>query len=208
MLSATTRSPLLAMIMIFEISLSYSLMPPLMLGCVVSNLVARRLHPASIYTEPLRRKGLILPQEVTASEAAAERTVGDVMRVPVPPVRETATLREIADRFLTSANNFLPVVDSEQRLVGLVALQDLKEYLGAEEEFRGVIAYDFMRPHPPSVTPNQRLMEVLPLVLASEQRNIPVVNTLTENRLVGALPRTEVLGMFSEAIAASSKAQA
>ena len=205
MLSATTRSPLLAMIMIFEISLSYSLMPPLMLGCVVSILVARRLHPESIYTEPLRRKGLIVPREASASEAAAERTVGDLMRAPVQPVRETATLREIADRFLTSANNFLPVVDSEQRLVGLVALHDLKEYLGADEEFRGVIAYDFMRPHPPSVTPNQRLAEVLSLVLASEQRNIPVVSSLSENRLVGALPRSEVLGMFSEAIAAASK---
>ena len=45
MLSATTRSPLLAMIMIFEISLDYSLMPALMLACVVSILVARRFHP-------------------------------------------------------------------------------------------------------------------------------------------------------------------
>jgi CBS domain-containing protein len=208
MLAATTRSPLLAMIMVFEISLDYSLMPPLMLACVVSILVARRLHPESIYTEPLRRKGLIVPQEATASEAAAERTVGDIMRAPVPPVRETATLREIADRFLTSANNFLPVVDAKNQLVGLAALQDLKEYLGAEEEFRGVIAYDFMRPSPACVTPNQRLLDVLPVVLASEQRNIPVVNTLKENRLVGALPRAEVLGMFSEAIAASSKAEA
>ena len=179
-----------------------------MLACVVSILVARRLHPASIYTEPLRRKGLILPQEATASEAAAERTVGDIMRAPVPPVRETATLREIADRFLTSANNFLPVVDAKNQLVGLTALQDLKEYLGADEEFRGVIAYDCMRPPPACVTPNQRLLDVLPVVLASEQRNIPVVNTLKENRLVGALPRAEVLGMFSEAIAASSKAEA
>src|SRR5262249_7765743 len=34
MLAATTRSPLLAMIMVFEISLDYSLMPPLMLACV------------------------------------------------------------------------------------------------------------------------------------------------------------------------------
>ncbi len=42
MLAATTRSPLLAMIMVFEISLDYSLMPPLMLGCVVSILVAGR----------------------------------------------------------------------------------------------------------------------------------------------------------------------
>ncbi len=207
MLSATTRSPLLAMIMVFEISLDYSLMPALMLACVVSMLVARRLHPATIYTEPLRRKGLILPQEAAASETAAERKVGDLMRAPVPPVRETATLREIADRFLTGANNFVPVVDGKGQLVGLVALQDLKEYLGAEEEFRGVIAYDFMRPPPSCVTPNQRLVDVLPLVLASEQRNIPVVNTLKENRLVGALPRAQVLGLFSEAIAASSQAE-
>ncbi len=207
-MAATTRSPLLAMIMIFEISLDYSLMPPLMLACVVAMLVARRLHPATIYTEPLRRKGLIVPQEATASEAAAERTVGDLMMAPVAPVRETATLREIADRFLTGANNFLPVVDGKSRLVGLVALQDLKEYLGADEELRGVIAYDFMRPPPACVTPNQKLVEVLPLVLASEQRNVPVVNSLRENRLVGALPRAEVLGMFAEAIAASSKAEA
>jgi CIC family chloride channel protein len=151
---------------------------------------------------------LVVPQEATASEAAAERTVGDMMRAPVAPVREIATLREIADRFLTSANNFLPVVDAKNQLVGLVALQDLKEYLGAEEEFTGVIAYDLMRPPPACVTPNQRLLDVLPVVLASEQRNIPVVSTLKENRLVGALPRAEVLGVFSEAIAASSKAEA
>ncbi len=57
MLAATTHSPLLAMIMIFEISLNYSLMPPLMLGCAVSVLLSRRLHAASVYTEPLRYQG-------------------------------------------------------------------------------------------------------------------------------------------------------
>jgi CBS domain-containing protein len=130
------------------------------------------------------------------------------MRSPVPPVRETATLGEIADRFLTGANNFLPVVDGKARLVGIVALQDLKGYLGSGDEVLGVIAYDLMRPPPPCVTPNQKLLEVLPVVLASEQRNIPVVNTLTENRLVGVLARAEVLGIFSEVIAASSRGPA
>ena len=51
------------------------------------------------------------------------------------------------------------------------------------------------------------MIEVLPVVLASEQRNIPVVNTLKENRLVGALGRAEVLAIFSEVIAASSKTE-
>ena len=130
------------------------------------------------------------------------------MRAPVPPVRETAPLKEIANRFLTSANNFLPVVDAKNQLVGMVALQDLKEYLGSGEQMLGVIGYDIMRPPPACVTPNQRLLEVLPVVLASEQRNVPVVNTLKENRLVGALGRAEVLGIFSEVIAASSRAEA
>jgi len=207
MLAATTRSPLLAMIMVLEISLDYSLMPPLMLACVVSVLVARRLHPESIYTEPLRRKGVTVSQEAATSEAATQRTVADLMRAPVPPVRETAALSEIADRFLTSANNFLPVVDSKNLLVGVVALQDLKEYLGSGEQVLGVIAYDIMRPPPACVTPNQRLLDVLPVVLSSEQRNVPVVNTLKENRLIGALTRAEVLGIFSELIAASSKTE-
>jgi chloride channel protein, CIC family len=205
MLAATTRSPLLAMIMIFEISLDYSLMPPLMLACVVSILVSKNFVAESVYTEPLRRKGVLIRSESTEPGTATERTVGDLMHAPVPPLRENATLNEMADRFLTSSNNFLPVVDGKQRLIGTVALHDLKEYLNAGSELQAVIAYDVMRPPPPCVTPNQRLLDILPVVLSSEQRNIPVVNTLVENRLIGAIARAEVLNLFSEAIAVSSK---
>jgi CIC family chloride channel protein len=143
-------------------------------------------------------------QDSTALGSAMERTVGDITRAPVPPVRENQTLSEIAERFLTSSNNFLPVVDARQQLIGLVALQDLKEYLNAGNELTAVIAYDVMRPPATCVTPNQRLLDVLPVVLASEQRNIPVVNSLKENRLIGSITRSEVLNLFSEAIAAGS----
>lgn len=204
MLSATTRSPLLAIIMIFEISLDYSIMLPLMLACIVSILVASRFVAESVYTEPLRRKGLAVSHESTTLGAAMERTVGDIMRTPVLPVRENATLREVGERFLTSSNNFLPVVDAKNRLIGLVALLDLKEYLNVADELMAVIAYDVMRPPASSVTPNQRLLDVLPVVLASEQRNIPVVNSLKENRLIGSIARAEVLNLFSEAIASGS----
>ena len=119
------------------------------------------------------------------------------------PVRQwrNGRCRNWPNASLTSANNFVPVVDADRRLVGMVALQDLKEYLGAGAELRAVIASDVMRPPPPCVTPNQRLVEVFHLALASQQQNIPVVNTLTEMRLVGALARTEVLGMFAETAA-------
>ena len=205
MLAGTTRSPLLAMIMAFEISLDYSLMPALMLACVVSVLVARQLHGESIYTEHMRLKGLSLQRESEQTGVAMDKTVGDLMRAPIPPLRETTTFRQIADRFLVSSNNFLPIVDAKQQFIGVVALQDLKEFLNTSQNFAGVIAYDVMRPPPKFLTPGQRLLEALPIVLESELRNVPVVNNLEERRLVGSVSRAEVLAVFSEAIAEKSR---
>ena len=204
-LSGTTKSPLLAMIMAFEISLDYSLMPPLMLACVVSVLVSRQLHNESVYTDHMRLKGLSLQRENEQTGAAMDKTVGDLMNAPVPPLRETVSLREIANRFLANSNNFLPVVDENKKLIGLVALHDLKEFLHNNEDLAGVIALDLMRPPPKCLTPGQRLLDALPLVLESELRNIPVVSTRTENRLVGSLSRAQMLAIFSEAIAEKSK---
>lgn len=206
-LAATTRSPLLAMIIVFEISLNYSLMPALMIACAVGTLVGRRLHPTSVYTEPLQRKGLLDVTDSAHLGAAIDRTVGDLMLAPVSPVRDTATMREIGQRFLTSPINFLPVVDARQRLVGVVSLQDLKGHLNAGDELRAVIALDIMRPPPPCLTPNQRLQEALPVLLASEMRNVPVVNNLAEFRLTGSLSRGEGLRLFADAIAARQAAR-
>ena len=204
LLAATTHSPLLAMLMLFELSLNYSLMPALMLACAISTLVARRLHRESIYTEPLRRKGLELTRENPRIGAATELTVGDLMETPVPPLKENTPFTEIAQRFLTSTINFLPVVDRDGRLLGVVWLQDLKEYLTAGQELAGVIAIDVMRPRPVCLTPDQKLSDVLPILLASPQRNVPVVNNLNQHRLIGALVKTEALGLLSEAITVRS----
>jgi CIC family chloride channel protein len=202
MFAATTRSPLLAIVMVLEISLNYSLMPALMLGCAISTLVSRGLCANSVYTEPLRLR--TLEMESSRLGAATEQTIGDMMRAPVIPVRETATLPEVAGRFLTGSNNFLPVVDAQYRLLGVVALQDLKQHLGAGAELAAVIAWDLMRPIPPCLKPDQKLLDALPTLLASEQRNVPVVNTFEENRLVGSVLRAEALAALSEAIAAST----
>jgi len=200
--AGTVHAPLLAMIMIFEISLNYSVMPPLMLACAISTLVARRLHPDSIYTAPLRRKGVTEDSANQQIGAATQKSVGEIMREPVPPVRHTAPFREVADRFLTATYNFLPVIDENDRFIGVIALHDLKEHLGAQHDFDNVIAYDLMRPPADCLTPNQRLLDVLPVLLKSELRNVPVVNNPTDRRLVGSVQRSEALALLSDAISA------
>ena len=202
MLAGVIHAPLLAMILIFEISLNYSIMPPLMLACAVSTLVARGLHPASIYTEPLRLKGMPANPDQERFGEATQTFVGEIMREPVVPVRENVGFQTLAERFLTSTNNFIPVVDQAERLIGVVALHDMKEYLHTGHEMNGVIAYDIMRETPQSLTPNQKLIDAFPTLLQSEFRNVPVVNNRIENRLVGSVLRTEALAIISEALSA------
>jgi CIC family chloride channel protein len=202
LLAGTTHAPLLAMIMIFEISLNYSIMPPLMLACTLSTLVSRGLHRDSVYTEPLRRKGITAHEDDERLGAATHTSVGEIMREPIPPVRPNTPFSELAARFLTSTNNFIPVVDENQSLVGVVALQDMKEHLHSGAEMNGVIAYDIMRESPATLTPNQKLTDAFPALLQSELRNVPVVNNRIESRLVGSVRRSEALQMISEALTA------
>ena len=204
-LAATTRSPLLAMILIFEISLKYELMPPLMIGWVVATLVSQKLHKASVYSAPLHRRGLLVDQESRRMGSATDRCIGDVMVGPTSPIKETSALPEISEIFLRSPRNYLPVLSVDKRLVGVISLQDLKAHLNAGDELRAVIALDLMRPPETFMTPNRRLMEALPEIMGSEMEMIPVVNSNREMRLVGSVSRSETLGLMSEVIARSGE---
>ena len=180
-------------------------MPPLALACVVSILVARSLHGESVYADHLRIKGLALGDETSRPGAAMEQTIGDFMRAPFALILETTPLWKNAGRFPSDSNNFVPVVHAQNRLLGVVALQDLKEFLSGNAGIDGVISCDVMLPTPQSLTPGQRLLDALPLVLESELRNGPVVNHLKQGKFVGAVVRAGLLNIFSEAIAEKSE---
>jgi chloride channel protein, CIC family len=200
MLAATTHSPLLAMIMIFEISLNYNLMPALMIASAVSTLVAMQVHRTNIYSESLYAKGMDEAWESGQFGEASRQRVGDFMRLPVVPLHENAVFTEIADRFITSPFHYLPVVDAQTRLKGMVALSDLKEYLHMGDQLKGVIALDIMRQLPSCLTPGQRLDEALPILLSTEMQHVPVINNRSEKKLIGSVNRSEALGQLVEAM--------
>jgi chloride channel protein, CIC family len=57
--AATTHAPLLAAVMIFELSGDYAVVLPLVAACATATLIAARLRPDSVYVEELRRRGLV-----------------------------------------------------------------------------------------------------------------------------------------------------
>ena len=56
-LAATTHAPVMAIIMIFELTLDYQIILPLMLACVTGYYTSVSFEKRSIYSEALKRKG-------------------------------------------------------------------------------------------------------------------------------------------------------
>jgi CIC family chloride channel protein len=56
MTAATTHAPLMAAVLVFELSGDYAIVLPLILATATATFVSRRLHPDSIYTAELRAR--------------------------------------------------------------------------------------------------------------------------------------------------------
>lgn len=56
--AATTHAPLLAEVMVFELSGDYAVVLPLLTATAVATMVSRRLRSESVYAAELRRKGI------------------------------------------------------------------------------------------------------------------------------------------------------
>src|SRR5262249_32148192 len=54
LLAGTTHAPLTAVLMVFEMTLDYGLVLPLLLAAAASSLVARQMSRESVYTEALK----------------------------------------------------------------------------------------------------------------------------------------------------------
>jgi len=57
MTASTTHAPLMATVLVFEVSGDYAIVLPLLTACAIATVLSRRVHPESIYTEELRRRG-------------------------------------------------------------------------------------------------------------------------------------------------------
>ena len=56
--AATTHAPMMAAVLVFELSGDYAIVLPLLLATAVSTLVSRLLRADSVYAAELRRRGL------------------------------------------------------------------------------------------------------------------------------------------------------
>ena len=186
-LSAVSHAPVMAVIMLFEMTLSYDIILPLMLCSVVAYYTAKGIEGRSLYSEALQRKAA---QELSVSPFGTGR-VAELMKRKPPTLPRNAHFAEIARMFLSMRVNNLYVTDAEDRFLGAVSLHDIKPYLGEPELAELVIASDILREDFPFVAPDATLSEALGRFLNFEAERLPVVNV--DGKLLGSLAKGDLL---------------
>jgi CIC family chloride channel protein len=72
--AATTHAPLMATVLVFELSGDYAIVLPLLTACAIATVLSRRVHRESIYTEELRRRGSRWEVKVVAADSDVNRS--------------------------------------------------------------------------------------------------------------------------------------
>jgi CIC family chloride channel protein len=186
-LSAASRAPVMAVIMLFEMTLSYDIIMPLMLCSVIAYYTAKGLTGESLYAEALKRKAAEQP------ELAALTTgrVADLMKTKPLVLEPGARFAEIARMFINTRVNNLYVIGPDQQLLGVVSLHDIKPYLSEPVLAEVVLARDIMHEDFPRVGPDQTLSEALGGFFNLQAERLPVVTD--EGILIGSLAKSDLL---------------
>ncbi|MFN0066001.1 MAG: ClcB-like voltage-gated chloride channel protein [Limisphaerales bacterium] len=192
-LAATTHAPLTAVLMVFEMTLDYDIVLPLMVAAVLAYFTGSALEKSSVYSRSLER--------VRAESPAAPRTrsVGDLLKPAPACVVESSSLEEVARRYLKQPSTHLEVVDAAGRLVGAISMRELDAHLHTPELARLVSAGDVMQPAVPAVPADALLGTALELFAQHDRDHLPVVDPAEPRRVVGLISRSDVLLSLAQA---------
>ncbi len=195
--AATTHAPLTAMIIIFEMTGDYKIIPPLMAACVISCVLATRLKRTSIYTEKLRRRGIELFEPLEADVMRRQPVSSAITREPVLVTQETP-FRDLVDLVVHSPQNEFFVVRDGREYVGTISVRQLRRVILDRDWLdQLIIAGDMADTTYPSLGPEDNLDLAMKLFAQEHIEELPV---LAEGKLVGSVRKADVLDLYNREV--------
>jgi len=190
-LAGATQAPLMAILMIFEMTLSYQVVLPLMLSCVVAYFVARAIGKTSMYEITLRR--LEDEQERLRLRSLLLRELVKPAETVVPL---TASVDHMTRIFLEYPVKYLYVTNDAGCFLGVVALKDITSDLLDKRDTAERTAADYLQQQFDVLTPDMPIGDALQHFMAFQGERLPVIESASEPKLVGAVYKTALLDAY------------
>jgi CIC family chloride channel protein len=201
-LAAATGAPLMAVFMIFEMTLSYQLMLPLTLTCIVAYFAVKSLDAAAMYEITLKRRH----HEKSLFRLRSTR-MADLVQPALTVLPLTATFTEASAMFLAHSVKYIYIVDVAGRYKGVVAGQDITDALlkrpdAQAEPVSDCLRVDFLHP----LLPTMSLDEALQHFLEHQGERLPIVQSAENPALLGVVGKSALLDAYSRLHRASLSA--
>lgn len=186
--AGSTRAPITAGIILFELTGEYTIILPLLLAVIIATGISRLLSRDTIYTRKLSRRGVDL--SAPAQPGLRGLSVASAMAVAPPALAADAPASDAIAWFADSRRRAAPVVDGDGSFVGVVTAADATDAVRRDEDAPVRRIGEFMEAVV-TVSTDDRIADVLDRLLeAGETDGIPVVR---DDTLVGWLAPADVL---------------
>ena len=197
---AASRATFAFIVFAFEITRDYNAILPLMLACVIADLIAIHYLPSSIMTEKLARRGLRVPGEYEAGVLQVVR-VSEVMRKDVQPIAPEMTVGDLAERMSRGEASFnltqgLPIIEKDGKLAGVVTQGDLLRALEADPKGTATVQEAGTR-NLVVAYPDESVFDALFRMLQNDIGRLPVVSREDTKEMIGYLNRSSILGAWT-----------
>jgi CIC family chloride channel protein len=202
MLAATIRAPLTAILIIFEITQSYTVILPLMLSAIIANIFANWIEKESIFTWVLTKQGVKI-KKGTEQSVLENLRVGDVMMKGGITFKEDTHFREVLEGVKEANQMYFPVLSPEGYLKGMLSLDDIRGILFEEGLEDIVVAGEICtKDNVIFVTEEDSLLTAMERLGMKDLGALPVVEKEGEMlKVVGLLRRGDIIIAYNKSVA-------
>ncbi len=184
-LAATTHAPLTSILMLFEMTLDYDMVLPLMLACVTAH-----------YTAKVYRRGESIYHAALKGRANGDdwqlSTVAALIKPTAAFVTQSMTLKEMFEALPRRPLERAYVTDGEE-LIGWLDLRELLAQMRKTEVDGAATVASVMRPVTLTLTDDLSLGAALDVFLRARATVLPVTGGEWRNNLLGEVSRQDVL---------------
>lgn len=197
LMSGIMHAPLTGFFLIAELTGGYSMFLPLMIVSIVSYLTIRVFQPHSIYSMRLAQKGELLTHHKDQSVLLLMKTE-NVIEQDFLPVYPDMSLGQLIGVISKSKRNLFPVLNREDKLVGVVRLEDIRNIMFRQELYQRFKVDRLMESPPARLSINDPMEVVMRKFDDTEAWNLPVEDA--EGKYLGFVSKSKIFNSYRDVL--------
>ena len=197
--AAVLGAPISTTLIVFELTDDYPLTIAVMVGVVISSIIAQQFLGKSFFNWQLERAGLDLKSGFETTLLRSSK-VKSITNTDAETVSISASLEELRNKLQFSEMGELFVILEDGELFGTIILADLSDIAFDHNVDNLINAGDIARINPPILDQDDDLENAMKVMQDSGEHFIAVVNNHETMKFIGVLNETDMMAAYNQAL--------